>query len=101
MHIDTLVYAMVLQGPDHLQSGAISYVRQPGISVSSEVPLQNAPILRPVEDSTPRLQFFHAIWSFFGMQLGHAPLIDILAAAHRIGEMDPPIVAIIHIRERG
>src|SRR5580658_10412884 len=31
------------------------------------------------------------------MQLGHAWIVQILAAAHRIGEMNAPIVAIIHI----
>src|SRR5436189_5586101 len=34
------------------------------------------------------------------MQLGHPPVVYILAAAHRIGKMHLPTIAIIDIRER-
>ena len=35
------------------------------------------------------------------MQLRHAPIVDVLPAAHRVGEMHFPIVAIVDIRQRG
>ncbi len=35
------------------------------------------------------------------MELGHAGMIQILAAAHGVGEMDAPVVALIDIAHRG
>ena len=34
------------------------------------------------------------------MQFGHAPIIDILAAAHRVGKVDLPIIGLIHRAQR-
>ena len=38
---------------------------------------------------------------FLGMQLGHAPVVDILAAAHRIGEVYSPVVAFVDVGQGG
>jgi hypothetical protein len=38
--------------------------------------------------------------SFLCVQLGHAPVVDVLTAAHRVGEMHFPTVAVIHIAHR-
>ena len=35
------------------------------------------------------------------VQLGHAPVVDVLAAAHRVGEVHPPAVAVVHVGQRG
>ena len=35
------------------------------------------------------------------MQLGHAPVVEVLSASHRVGEMNSPVVAIIDIGECG
>ena len=93
--------AVILQGANHLQTGAISHVREARVPVAAKISLQNAPVLCPIEHRTPGLEFAHAIGRFLGVELGHAPLIYILAAAHRVGEMHLPIVAIIHIAQRG
>jgi hypothetical protein len=69
--------------------------------VTTKISLEDAPVLRPIEDRAPRLEFADAIWRFLGVQLGHAPLIYVLPATHRVGEMHLPIVAIIHIAQRG
>ena len=34
------------------------------------------------------------------MQLGHAPVVDVLAAAHRVGEVHLPAVAVVDVGER-
>ncbi len=68
--------------------------------MAAEVPLQNAPVLRAIEDRAPRFQFAHAIRRFLRVQLGHPPIVHVLPAAHRVGEMDAPIIAIVHVRQR-
>jgi hypothetical protein len=35
------------------------------------------------------------------MEFGHAPVIEILTAAHGIGEVYTPVIAVIHIGEGG
>ena len=68
-----------------------------GIPVAAEITLQDASILSPIEDCAPRLEFAHPIRCFLGVQFRHAPLIDVLTAAHRISEMNLPAVSIIDI----
>jgi hypothetical protein len=38
---------------------------------------------------------------FLGVQLGHAPVVDVLAAAHRVGEVHLPVVAVVDVAHRG
>ena len=92
--------AVVLQRADHFQAGAIADMRQPRIFVAAEISLQNAPVFRAIEDRAPGFEFAHAIGRFLGVQLRHAPIIDVLPAAHGVGEMHFPVVAIIDIGER-
>ena len=35
------------------------------------------------------------------VQLGHPPVVDVLPAAHRVGEVHLPAVAIVDVGERG
>ena len=35
------------------------------------------------------------------MQLGHPPVVEVLAAAHRVGEVHAPVVAVVDVRHRG
>ncbi len=65
--------------------------------MSAEVALQNAAVGGAVEQRAPGFQFAHARRRFLGVQLGHARIVQILAAAHGVGEMDAPVVAIVHI----
>ena len=100
VHIDSLVNAVILQRTDHLQTRSIADMSEPRISVAAEISLQNPAILCAVEQRTPGFQLAHAVWRFLRVQLGHARLVDVLAAAHRIGEVHFPIVALIDIRQR-
>src|ERR1700730_2903222 len=101
VNLDALMNAVVLQRADHLQAGAIADVREPRIFMTAKISLQDAPVFRAIENGAPRFKLAHAIGRFLGVQLGHAPLIDILAAAHGVGEMYFPVVALIDIGEGG
>ena len=69
--------------------------------MAAKISLQNAPVFRAIEHRAPCFQFAHAIGRFLGVQFRHAPIVHVLPAAHGVGEMDFPIVAIVHIGERG
>src|SRR6202040_1361278 len=74
VNLDALMDAVVLQGADHFEAGAIAHMRESRIFMSAEVSLQNTAVLRPIEDRAPGFQLAHAIGRFFGVQLGHASL---------------------------
>ena len=91
------VNAVILQGPDHLKSGAVSDVRQARIPVSAEITLQDAAVFGAVEQGAPCLEFANTIRRFLCVQFRHAPVVQILSAAHGVGEMDLPVVSFIDI----
>ena len=95
------MHAVILQRANHFQPRAIAHVRQSRIFVAAEISLQNPAIFCPIEDRAPRFEFAHAIGRFLRMQLRHAPVVDVLPAAHGVGEMHFPIVAIVDIRQCG
>src|SRR6516165_12727682 len=82
-YIDSLMYPVVLQCSDHLETGTIAHVRKARIFVAAEVPLQNPAILGAIEHRAPRLELTHTSRRFLCVQLSHAPIIYILAASHR------------------
>ena len=59
--IETLMYAVVLKRPDHLQAGTITDVGEPWVGVTAEVSLEDSAILRPVENRSPFLEFPNSI----------------------------------------
>ena len=89
--------AMILQRTDHLQAGAIANMRQPGIAMPAKIALQNAAIAGAIEQRAPGFEFAHTGRSFLGMQLRHAPVIQVLTAAHGVGKVNAPAVSIVHI----
>ncbi len=97
---DALMNAVVLQRADQFQPGAVADVRQPRVAVAAEITLENFPVLRAVKNRAPGFEFMDARRGFLGVQFGHAPVVDVLAAAHRVGEMDLPVVAVVHVAQR-
>src|SRR4029079_9728708 len=93
--------AVILQGADHLEAGAVAYVRKPGIFVPAEVALKYPAVFRAVKERAPGFEFTYAIGRFFRVYFSHPRMIQVLAAAHRIREVDAPIVAIIDITHGG
>ncbi len=75
-------------------------MREPGIAVSAEVPLQDSAVLGAIEERAPGLQLAHPVGRLLGVQLRHAPVVDVLPAAHGVREMDLPAVALVHVGER-
>ena len=93
--------AVVLQRADHLQARAIAHVREARVAMPAEVTLQNAPVLGAVEERAPALQLQHPLRCFLGVQLRHAPVVQHLAAPHRVAEVHLPVVLGPDVAERG
>ena len=95
--IDALVDGMVLQRANHLQPGAVTHVRQARKTMSTKIALQDTSILRAVKQCPPFLELVDPIRCLLGMQLRHAPVVEHLAATHRIAEMHLPVVTRVDI----
>ena len=101
VHVDTLMDPVILKRPDQFETGPIADVRQARIAMAAEVALEDLAVLRAIEERAPGLEFAHAVWRFFRVQFCHAPVVDVLAAAHGVRKVDLPAVAVVHIAERG
>ena len=55
-------------------------------------------VLGAIEQRAPLLEFAHAFGGFLGMELGHAPVVEQLAAAHGVAEVNLPVVGRVHVR---
>src|SRR5688572_7841068 len=95
VHIDSHLHRIVLESANHLQAGAVPDVRETRILMSAEITLQDATVGRPIENSSPRLELAHPVRRFPGVQLRHPPVVEVLPAAHRIGKVDAPVVAVV------
>ena len=100
MDVDAAVDAVILQRADHLEPGAIADVREARIAMAAEVALEDPAVLGAIEDRAPGFELADAIRRFLRVQLGHAPVVHVLAAAHRVGEVDLPAVAVVDVGER-
>ena len=92
---------LLLQGPDHLQPGPVADVRQPRVLVAAEVPLADLAVLGPVEDRAPRLELPDPVRRLLGVQLGHPPVVEELAAAHGVAEVHLPVVVRVDVAHGG
>jgi hypothetical protein len=81
---------LLLHGADDLQAGAVADVREPRIGVAAEVALADPAVLGAVEQGAVGLEFPHPVGGFPGVQLGHPPVVEELAATHGVGEVDLP-----------
>ena len=91
---------VILERADHLEAGAIADVGQPRILVAAEVALQDAAVRRAIEERAPGLELADAVRRLLRVQLRHAPVVDVLTAAHGVGEMDLPAVALVDVGQR-
>ena len=89
--------AVVLERANHFQACAIADVGESRIAVAAEIALKNFSVGRAVEYRAPGFEFTDAVGGFLCMQFGHAPVVDVLAAAHRVSEVHFPVVAVIHV----
>ncbi len=100
VHGHAQVDRVVLQGADQLEAGAVAHVGEARIAMAAEVALEDLPVRGAVEHRAPGFEFADAIGGFPGVQLRHAPVVHVLAAAHRVGKVDLPAVAIVHVGHR-
>ena len=85
---------------NHLETGAVADVGEARVTMTAEIALRNLAFLGAIEHGAPGLELADARGRFLGVQLGHAPVVDVLAAAHRIGKVDLPAVAIVDVTHR-
>ena len=83
---------LLLQGADQLQAGAVADVGQPRVLVAAEVALADLAVLGAVEQRAVGLQLPDPVRRLLGVQLGHPPVVEELAAAHGVAEVDLPVV---------
>jgi hypothetical protein len=93
------VDAVLLQRADHLEAGAVADVREARVAVAAEVALQDAAVLRAVEQRAPLLELEDAVGRLLRVELRHAPVVEHLAAAHGVAEVDLPVV-LGHVAQR-
>src|SRR5215208_7038598 len=68
--------------------------------MAAEVALVDAAVRRAIEHRTPAFQLAHAIRRLLRVQFRHAPVVDVLAAAHRVREVHLPAVAVVVMGHR-
>src|ERR1044071_8880136 len=91
----------VLQGADHFEAGAVADVTESLEGVPPKRSLQDVAITGAVKQRAPLLQLMDPLWSLLRMNLGHAPVVQKLAAAHRVAEVRAPIIGPIYVGHRG
>ena len=96
-HFHALVNAVILQCANQLKAGSVTNVRQARIAVSTEVALQDLAFLGAVKDGAPGFEFQYARGRLLGMVFNHDGVVQVLAAAHGVCEVDFPVVAVIDI----
>ena len=92
---------MVLERADHLEAGAVADVREARVAVAAEVALGDEAVLGAIEERAPLLELEHALRRLLRVELRHAPVVEHLAAAHGVAEVDLPVVLGPHVAERG
>ena len=92
---------LLLQRADHLQAGPVADVGEPGVGVAAEVALADLPVRGAVEQRAPRLELPDPVRRLLGVQFGHPPVVEELAAAHGVAEVDHPVVVGVHVAHGG
>src|SRR6267143_181581 len=95
------MHAAVLQRANHLEPGAIADVTETFEGMAPKGALQNLAITGAIKKRSPLFEFTHALRRFLSMNLGHAPVVQKLAAAHRVAKMRAPVVRRVDIGHRG
>ncbi|CAB4872841.1 unannotated protein [freshwater metagenome] len=86
------LHDLLLERADHLKAGAVADVRETRVLVAAEVALADLALGRAVEQGAPRLELPDALGRLLRMQFRHAVVIQELAAAHGVAEVDIPAI---------
>ena len=68
--------------------------------MSAEIALEDPSVLGAVEHGAPVLELPDAVGRLLRVELRHAPVVEHLAAQHRVLEVDLPGIARVHVRQR-
>ena len=103
LHVDVDAQGdrLVLERADHLEAGPVTDMGEPRMGVAAERSLQDPAVARAVEHGPPALQLVDPGRGLLGVQLGHARLVEQLAADHRVAEVDLPRVGLGDVPQRG
>src|SRR5687767_6745759 len=93
--------AAILQRANHLQPSAIADVAESFVGVSAKCTLQNVAAAGAIEQRTPLFQLTYTIRRLPRVNLGHAPAVQKLSAAHRVAKVRAPVVSRIDVSHRG
>ncbi len=92
---------LLLEGTDQLQPRTVADVRQPRVFMAAEVALGDPAVGRTVEERAPGLQLPDPVGGLPGVEFGHPPVVEELAAAHGVAEVHLPVVALVDIAHAG
>ena len=101
VHVDAQADRALLEGADHLQTGPVADVRQPGVAVPAEVPLADQTVRGAIKQGAPLLELPHPFGGLLGVQLRHAPVVEQLATAHGVAKVDLPVVVGVQVAHGG
>ncbi len=77
--------------------GAVTDVREARVLVAAEVALADPAVRRAVEEGAVGLELPDPVGRLLGVQLGHPPRVEELAAAHRVAEVHLPAVLAVDV----
>src|SRR4029077_5221401 len=80
--------------------GAVSDMREARVGVRAEWALMDTALPRAIENGAPAFELQDSVRRFLGGELGHAPVVDELAAFDRVREMDLPRVLVRNVVHR-
>ena len=102
LHEDVGVHRhdLLLERADQLEAGAVAHVGESRVTVTTEVALEDLAFRGAVEERPPLLKLVDAIGGLLRVQLGHAVVVEELAPAHGVSEVDLPVVLGGHVAHR-
>ena len=92
---------LLLQGADEFEAGAVADVGQARVLVAAEVALADLAVLGAVEQRAVGLELPDPGGRLLGVQFGHSPVVEELAAAHRVAEVNLPVVVAVDVAHAG
>ena len=92
---------LLLERADQFEAGAVAHVREARVAVATEVALEDLAVLGAVEERAPLLELPDAVRRLLGVQFGHAVVVEVLAAAHGVAEVDHPVVLVVDVAHGG
>jgi hypothetical protein len=103
LHVDPRVGReyLLLERPDHLEPGPVADVAEPAVGVPAEGALGDPALRRPVEERPPLLKLDNPLGGLLREVLDHPPVVEELAAVHRVDKVLAPGVVGVDVAHGG